>query len=68
MTAEGEGWQGGGASLTGARMKAGDADAVRTFVAPESGVARIFGNPRLVSGSQAHITLMQGETSLRSMR
>ena len=60
MTAEGEGWQGGGASLTGARMKAGDADAVRTFVAPESGVARIFGNPRLVSGSQAHVTLMQG--------
>ena len=61
MQKEGEGWQGGGASMQGASMKAAaDADAVRTFVAPESGLARITGNPRLVSGESAHVSILLG--------
>ena len=58
-------WQGGGASMQEGVMRAvSGADAVRVFIAPESGIARIYGNPRLVSGESARVILMQGENIL----
>lgn len=63
MTYGNDAWQGGGASMKGGTMCAvSGADAVRTFVAPASGAAHVYGNPYLLSGASARVTIMQGST------
>ena len=65
MSEDGEGWQGGGASMQeGVMRAAAGADAVRSFLAPEDGIARISGNPRLFAGERARVIVMQGESVL----
>lgn len=63
MTYADEAWQGGGAKMSGGTMTpSADAAAVRTFLSPVSGTAHVYGNPRLVSGTSAHVTVLQGST------
>ena len=61
MTYAEEAWQGGGARMQGGVMAASaTAEAVRTFRAPVSGNAHVYGNPRLVNGTHAHVQILLG--------
>lgn len=51
-------WSGGGAAMQGGEMTPGSSAAVRTFVAPESGEVRIYGNPSLTKGTSATVRVM----------
>lgn len=60
MTASDSGWTGSDASMRDGIMKSGNDSAVRLFISPVSGTARVYGNPRLVSGERATVTVKRG--------
>lgn len=56
-------WTGGGASMENGTMRAArDTDAVRTFSVPVSGQAHVYGNPGLLSGERAKVSIVQGDS------
>ncbi len=56
-------WTGNGASMEGGVMRStASVSAVRCFVAPVSGDAHVFGNPRLEEGTKAKIRILLDDT------
>lgn len=60
MAASDAGWTGGDASMQDGVMKSGVDSAVRVFTSPVAGTARVYGNPRLLSGTRATVTVRKG--------
>ncbi len=65
MTLSGEVWKGSAAEINGGIMKStSSVKAVRSFVSPVSGAAKISGNPSLVSGSEGIVEVYCGSEKL----
>lgn len=64
MTADNDGWTGGDASMQDGFMKSGSDSAVRLFTSPVEGMARVYGNPRLVAGERATVTVKKGAETI----
>lgn len=65
MTLSGDIWTGGGAKMDGGVMKAtADTGAVRVFRCPAAGSARVYGNPKLVSGAGATVGIYDNDTKI----
>lgn len=65
MQFDGNGWKGSACRIDGAVMRASATEcAVRSFTVPVTGQARISGNPKLVSGTQANVSVWLGETKV----
>ncbi len=57
-------WSGGDAKMEGGVMTPGKDAAVRTFAAPVTGKAHIYGNPYLVGSGTAKVTIYSGDIKL----